>query len=165
MTPRRTVVSSPGDLNDVVEWGSADDTVRVVRLGEERRSVPTAEFRDSAEAFQARIDSIPVPLDRMRGMSDAARNGRLPHLLPSVLALHVDAAGNIWLRRWPPAEARNQTIFDVLGGSGALLRSVVVPGDLQLDPPPFVSSRFVAGVIMDPATRVERVAVYRVLNR
>jgi hypothetical protein len=71
----------------------------------------------------------------------------------------------MWLRRWPPAHAANQAIFDVLDHSGVPLRTVVVPGRLELDPPPFVSPQFVAGVVIDHETGTERIAVYRIPGR
>jgi hypothetical protein len=131
----------------------------------EQSLVDRSEYEDSLEAFQSRIDSIPVPFDQIRGMSAAARSGRLPTTLPAALALHVDDHGDIWIRRWPQRGRRDHSVFDVIMTRDGSVHTVVVGADLQLDPPPFVSSQFIAGVVVDPATGVERVAVYRVPGR
>jgi hypothetical protein len=165
MTPRASLISSPGDRNEIVEWGPGNDTVGVIRLGEDQRPVPPMEFDDSGRAFHIRLDSIPVPLDQVRGMSATARSGQLPRVLPAVLALHVAANGDMWLRRWPPAHTSDQAIFDVLDNSGVPRRTVVIPRSLAQDPPPFVSRQFVAGVVIDHETGTERIAVYRIPDR
>lgn len=165
LTSRASILASTGDDDEVVEFAASGDTVRVLRAAYERRRVPAGELRDSTRAFRARIDSIPVPLDRVRGMSDAARSGNVPTFVPSVIALHIDEEGDIWLRRWPPSDGKNRTVFDVFDDSGHARRTVAIPGDLMLDPPPFVSSGLVAGVVADPATAVERIAVYRIPGR
>jgi 6-bladed beta-propeller len=159
LTPEGMLVTSSGDQNTVVEWGSRSDTVRLFELGGVAQAVPGDEFGDSARAFRARVDSIPVSLDRVRGMSDAARNGRLPRSLPFILALQVGDDGAIWLRRWPSTPG-NPTVFDVLDRSGRPVRTVIVRADLQLDPAPFISSEAIAGVVIDPDTGVERVVMY-----
>ena len=94
--------------------------------------VPAREARESARAFRERLDSIPVPLDRVRGMSDIARSGELPAVLPQILAIQVDDVGNMWLKRWPQADVKH-TIFDILDPSGAPLKTVRIPADLLSD--------------------------------
>ena len=165
ITASGSVLTSSGDSYEIVEWGPTGDTVQLIRLEREPRKVPESESRDSARKFQERLDSVPGPLERVRGMSDVARSGKLPEVLPEILALHVDQTGNIWLRRWPPSGDAGRTFFDVLNGSGVPLRTVIVRADLLLDPPPFVSTELVIGVTTDPATEVEKVAVFRVPNR
>jgi hypothetical protein len=149
-------------LGVVVELDQANDTLRLITFTEMESEVDAQEYQDSVEAFQIRIDSIPVPLDQVRGMSEAARTGRLPRKRPSAIALHVDGEGSIWVRRWPPRGRPGQSVFDVIGARDNRIRTVVVTADLQMDPPPFVSSQYVAGVIVDSATGIERVALYRV---
>ena len=154
------VLVSPGDRYEITEWGPTGDTVRVTRHGTEPRPAPAAAARDSARAFRSRTDSIPVPLEEVRGMSDIARGGILPDVLPEILALHVGPEGNIWLRRWPRSDAMSQTVFDVLDSAGAPLGTVRVPADLLPDPPPWVSDQLIVGVITDRLTEIERVAVF-----
>ncbi len=161
VTPRGTVIASPGDRSDVVEVTPDGDTVRTIHLPSEPIPVPATEREESLRVFGRRLDSVPVPLDRVIGMSEAARTRALPTTLPAVLQVH--AVGNeIWLRRWPPADRPGQTIYDVVGVEGTVVRTVIVPMTLLSDPPPFILPTMVAGVVRDPATDVEMVAVFRV---
>ncbi len=161
VTPRGTIVASPGHQSEIVEVTPKGDTVRTIHLPSEPIPVPLAEREESLRIFAQRLDSIPVPLDRVIGMSEAARTRALPTTLPAVLQVH--AAGNeIWLQRWPPADRPGQTIFDVVSADGKVARTVIVPMTLLSDPPPFILPTVVAGVVRDPATDVEMVAVFRI---
>lgn len=161
VTPRGTIIASPGDRLDVVEVTPDGDTVRTIHLPSEPIPVPPAEREESLRVFARRLDSIPVPLDRVIGMSEAARTRTLPTTLPAVLQVHA-AGDEIWLRRWPPADRPGQTILDVVSADGKVARTVIVPMTLLDDPPPFILPTVVAGVVRDPATDVEMVAVFRV---
>jgi hypothetical protein len=161
LTAHGTLVVSPGDEGVVLELSPANDTLRVVAFAEVATEVDGREYNDSIAAFQFRIDSIPVPLDQVRGMSEAARTRRLPRTLPFALALHVDDIGNIWIRRWPPPGRPGQSVFDVIRRTDDRIDTVIIDADLQLDPPPFVSPGYIAGVVVDAETAVERVALYR----
>ena len=44
---------------------------------------------------------------------------------------------------------------------GDLRHRVDVPVSLLIEPPPFVSSRLIVGVVRDPVTEVQRVVVFR----
>ncbi len=161
VTPRGTIIASPGDRSDVVEVTPDGDTIRTIHLASEPIPIPAAEREESLRVFTRRLDSIPVPLDRVIGMSEAARTKALPTTLPAVLQVH--AAGNeIWLRRWPLANRPGQTVYDVIGAEGTVVRTVIVPMTLLDDPPPFILPTVVAGVVRDPATDVEMVAVFRI---
>jgi hypothetical protein len=162
--PDGSLITSPGDRYEIVELSPVGDTVRFVEVELPPRPVPQSEARDSARAFRARLDSLPVPLARVVGMSEAARTATLPEVLPEVLAVHVAPDESIWLQRWPPPGSGDQTLFDVIGREGAVLHTVVVPTLILQDPPPFVSAEFVVGVVRDPETEVDRVAVFRVAN-
>jgi hypothetical protein len=160
--PNGSLITSPGDRYEIVELSPVGDTVRLIEVETTPRPVPRSEARDSARAFRARLDSLPVPLSRVLGMSEAARTATLPEVLPEVLAVHVASDESIWLQRWPPPGSGDQTRFDVIGKEGTLLYAVVVPALILQDPPPFVSAEFVVGVVRDPETEVERVTVFRV---
>lgn len=161
ITSDGTVYTTRGDAYEVVAWTPSGDTLRVLSLPRPPRPVPEREARDSARAFGARLDSIPVPLDRVIGMSDAARARELPAVLPEITGLQIDAAGNLWLRRWPPGDGAGGTCFDVLSPDGQPIRTVILPAAVLSDPPPFVSDELIVGVLRDPATDVERVALFR----
>lgn len=160
ITSEGQVLASPGDRYQVTEIAPSGDTVQVIRYSFPPRPIPEQEAQDSARAFRARLDSIPVPLDRMRGMSDRARRGALPTVLPEILAIQVDRKGNIWLKRWPRS-GEKETVFDILSPSGAPLSTVRIPADLLSDPVPWVSPKVVVGVVRDAATQTDRVAVFR----
>lgn len=66
------------------------------------------------------------------------------------------------MRRWP--SEGGQTVFDVLDASGTPVRTVILAADLLSDPAPFVSTELVVGVVRDPATGLERVAVFGALG-
>lgn len=161
VTPRGTIIASPGDRSEVVEVTPDGDTVRTIRLPSEPISVPPAEREESLRVFSRRLDSIPVPLDRVIGMSDAARARALPATLPAVLQVHA-AGDEIWLQRWPRADRSGETVYDVVGAEGKVARTVIVPMTLLRDPPPFILPTLVAGVVRDSATDVEMVAVFRI---
>ncbi|HEX7050412.1 MAG TPA: 6-bladed beta-propeller [Longimicrobiales bacterium] len=161
ITAEGTIYTARGDAYEVVSWTSSGDTLRVVSLPRSPRPVPESAARDSARAFDARLDSIPVPLDRVMGMSEAARTRSLPDVLPEIIGLQIGAAGNLWLRRWPASDGPSRTYFDVLSPTGRPARTVILPAAVLADPPPFVSNELVVGVLRDPETDVERVALFR----
>ncbi len=161
VTPRGSIIASPGDRSEVVEVTPDGDTVRTILIPSEPIPVPPAEREESLRVFARRLDSIPVPLDRVIGMSDAARTRTLPTTLPAVLQVHA-AGDQIWLRRWPRADRPGETVYDVVGAEGTVVRTVIVPMTLLDDPPPFILPGVVAGVVRDPATDVEMVAVFRI---
>ena len=158
ITATGSLFTSTGDRYEVVEWTSEGDTASVTRIRVAPRPIPSAERGDSARSFQQRIDSLPVRLEDMLGMSESARAGLLPNFLPEILATHATSEGTLWLRRWP-AE-RDQTLFDVVELLDGSRHAVLIGADLLLDPPPYVSNDFVVGVVQDPLTEVERVAVF-----
>jgi len=147
----------------VFELGLNGDTVPVIDVDTEPQPVPADEFRDSTRAFRARVDSIPVPLTQMLGLSEFALSRRLPETLPEITDLQVvTPSGNIWVTRWP---TDGQTIFDVFDALGAPLRTVRVPAMLSGEIPPFLSDTLILGVVRDPMTGVERVAGFSLSGR
>ncbi len=155
------IVTTPGDRNEFAEWVSPSEVRTLISLGGGPRPVPVSESRDSAQEFRRRLDSIPVPIDQVRGMSPLARAANVPAILPEILAIHADDMGNVWLRRWPAEHQSGSTVFDVTNEDGVLVRRVEFGHVLRADPPPFVSPGFVAGVVIDPKTDAEMVVVFR----
>lgn len=162
VTPDGRVLMTLGAEYEVYELQPEGDTVRVIDISTPPVRVPSEERRDSARAFLERLDSIPVPLDQMRGMSELARNGDLPRVLPAIARLHVDAAGRIWVQRWPVAGA---SLFDVFDQEGTPLYTVRLPSVLLTATPPYLSDRLIVGVVQDPVTEIERVAVFSISVR
>jgi len=158
---RGHVFFSHGDRYEILEFAPTGDTVNVIRVTSAPRRVPTAAHRDSARSFFSRLDSIPVPLDRMRGMSDLARRREIPRSLPEIQSITVDDAGNLWVRRWP-REGKQETLFDVWSSTGERLRVIEIPADLRADPAPWVSTTLVVGVILDPTSHTDRVGIFTV---
>ena len=159
ITPEGHIVFAPGDRYEVVEVDPTGDTVRTISRSHETRPIPERARRDSAQAFRARLDSLPVPITRVRGMSPMARAGELPDDLPPIVAVQMDEDGQVWVRRWPVADA-NESRFDVFGATGPLLRRVILPATLKTVPAPWLSDAVIAGVLTDPETGVERVGVF-----
>lgn len=159
-TRRGTVLVSPGDRYQVLELSATGDTLLSIERPSSNRSVPAEVRRDSLAALASRLDTIPVPLDQVRGMSDAARSRDLPTVFPEVLAIHTDLEGRIWVKRWPPNDRPDHTFFDVFTPGGEALGTVEIPASLLPDPPPWVSEESVAGVVRDADTGIDRVAVF-----
>jgi hypothetical protein len=154
------VLSTTGLDYGIVETDQGGDTIRMISGPGARRAVPPGEKEDSAAALQERLDSLPVPLDDVQGVSRQVREGTLPDSLPVTTALHVSNDGKIWVGRWPLEGAGAQAVFDVFTRSGEYERTVVVPADVLTDPPPFLSDRLIVGVVRDPVTEVESVLVF-----
>ena len=161
LTSRGTVVATDGLSDHVIELSGAGDPIGALPLPGGRRAVPPDERADSAAALQARVDSLPVPLDDVDGLSPLIREGTLPDSFPSTTSLHVALDDKAWVGRWPLADRPPHKVYDVLG-PGGYERTVVVPAPLLDDPPPYVSHGLVVGVVVDPATEVQSVLVFRV---
>lgn len=159
-TRRGTVLISPGNRYQVRELSAAGDTLLEISRPASNRAVPAEVLRDSAAAFAARLDTIPVSLDEVRGMSDAARSQSPPRVFPEVLAVHTDLDGRIWVKRWPPDAQPDHTFFDVYSPDGQSLGTVRIEASLLPDPPPWVSAGVVVGVVRDPDTGIDRIALF-----
>jgi hypothetical protein len=123
--------------------------------------VTPGERADSAASLRARIDSLPVPLDRVEDVSERVRSGSLPDTVPGFTAVHTAAAGSIWVRRWSPPGRQGESFYDVHTPGGDYVRTVVIPEALLTEPPPFIDDEALIGVARDPATDVQRVVIYR----
>ena len=161
VTPRGTLLVSDGVAYVVAELGARGDTVRrFTRPGWRPARIARSERRDSARALAARIDSLPVPISRIENVPEEVREQRLPEHYPAVLRVHAADDGRVWVERWPPPGRAGESFYDVFDGEGRFLGVVVLPvrftGEVQ---PAFTANR-AAGVVTDPETGVERIAVY-----
>ena len=149
-----------GDRYEILELGPAGDTLAFVRRPYGPQPVPASERQDSTNAFLSRIDSVPVSLDEVRGMSEMARRRELPTVLPPIVAVQIGESGYLWVRRWPRSGTR-ETVFDIVDPSGAPDRIVLVPEALLTHPAPRLTNQLIIGVVEDPVTGVQRVGIFR----
>lgn len=159
ITSSGNVVGGDGARQRVLETNAAADSVDAVAVDVRggRRPVPTKEREDSARAFQARVDSLPVPVSELQNISEAVRAGQLPDSLPAWRSVHVADDGSIWIERWPLEGEHDKRFFDVFSELGAYKAPVVIPVPLMRDPPPFFTDGAVYGVVADSATQVHQI--------
>ncbi len=162
MTGRGTIIVSTGTSYQIQEFSQDGQLLRTIDGPEvERRAVPRAERADSVRALEARIDSLPVPLDDVLHVAPEIRRGELPDSLPESIAIHVGASDRIWIERWPPEGKASSRYFDVLEYDGRYAGTVAVPVPLVADPPPFFGEDIIVGVVIDPTTEVHSVVTLR----
>jgi len=162
MTERGTIVASDGETYQIQEFDQDGRLLRTITGPEmEGRAVPPAERADSIRALEARIDSLPVPLEDVLHVAPEILRGEIPDSLPASIALHVGAGNRIWVERWPPEGMGSSRYFDVLEYDGRYRGTVVVPAPLLADPPPFFGENVIVGVVMDPTTEVHSVVSLR----
>src|SRR5690606_1021031 len=124
VTPEGTVISGDGTSYVLVE---TDRDGRVLaRFGRNvpLDPIPAAERRDSIAALKARLDSIPVGLDRVGGMPEAVRKLDVPRRYPAYMAVYVTNDGGVWVRRWPVGGG-DRTLLDVFARTGELRHTIV----------------------------------------
>lgn len=163
VTDRGTVLSSTGRRDTLIETGIGNDTVRVI-AGPTTGviDVPTAEHADSTRALDARLDSLPVPIDEVIGLGDGVRERRLPTTLPAIIGIHIGTDGSIWIERWPTEGQSQSRFYDVLDSDGRPRARVVLQAALMRDPPPFFGTSFIAGIVRDADTGVQRVVRFSI---
>lgn len=142
------------------------DTTRVVRRKVDRRPIPEPVRRESADALETRLDTLPVPAEEVMNLPAAVADGELPVRYPSHLEVRVGTAGRIWAER-PPLPGRPETTpYDVFDRAGVYLGTVVVPGrfdpgrgftNARMRPRPVFTDSAVYGVVADSVTGVHQV--------
>ena len=162
MTGRGTIVVGDGERYELREFDRDGRLLRTIPGPElERRPVPRAERADSMRALEARIDSLPVPLEDVLHVAPEIRRGEIPDSLPAFTAVHVGASDRFWVERWPQEGMGSSRYYDVLEYDGRHAGTVVVPEPLLADPPPFFGEEVIVGVVVDPVTGVHTVVVLR----
>ena len=162
MTGYGTIIAADGETYELREFDQDGQLLRTIAVPEmERRPVPRAERADSMRAIEARIDSLPFPLDDVILVAPEIRRGELPDSLPALISIHVGASDRIWVERWPPEGMGSSRYYDVLEYDGRYAGTVVVPAPLLADPPPFFGEDIIVGVVMDPVTDVHSVVAFR----
>lgn len=155
VTARGTVIGGDGTEYVLVEVDIRGDTVATIRGGHQQQEIDRMERSDSAAALQARLDSVPVPLDRVQNLSPWVERGELPPSYPPYIDVWSGAEGRTWVRRWPPQEGGE--LFDVYGPSGEPLGSIRLPVSIDRSVPPHFASEIVIAVVRDPLTDVQKV--------
>lgn len=157
VTPRGSLVIGSA-MTDRIEELAPDGRVSLVL---ERRTppvtIPARLRRDSASALRVRLDSVPVPLDRVEGMPAEVREVRLPASFPPYMAVYAAPDGLIWVRRWPVANP-NSSVFDVYIASGVHRATVVLPEAIALEPAPVLSLSAIVALVMDAETGLNGIA-------
>ena len=162
MTGRGTIIGGDGETYRLQEFDQDGRLLRTIDGPEVgRRPVPRAERADSIRALEARIDSLPVPLEDVQNVAPEILRGELPDSLPAFISIHMGAAERIWVERWPPEGMGSSRYYDVLEYDGHHAGTVVVPAPLLADPPPFFGEDIIVGVVMDPTTDVHSVVTLR----
>ncbi len=159
LTAEGTIISSDAIRYTIYETDLRGDTIRIIERAVMPVPVPAAERRDSMAALQQRIDSLGVPLDRVQGLAEGIRTGRLPETLPALLSVHAARDGRLWVRRWP--HAPDTSVFDVFDRIGVHLGTVIIPAVLETQPPPLITDDTLIGVVRDPLTDVQRIVRFR----
>lgn len=162
ITHSGTILSTDGSRYEIVETNGAGDTLRVITGEWKPQVIPSAEKADSARALGARLDTLPVPIDRVINLGDGVRDRRLPETLPAIIGIHIATDGRIWVERWPSEGQSDSRFYDVLNTDGVLIERIVLRAPLTRDPPPFFGARHVVGVLRDADTGVERVIRFTV---
>lgn len=162
VTHAGTILSADGSRDEILETNAAGDTLRVIAGAWEPKIIPAAEKADSARALDARLDTLPVPIDRVVNLGDGVRERQLPETLPPIIGIHVATDGRIWVERWPSEGQSNSRFYDVLNADGVLIERIVLRAPLTRNPPPFFGARHVVGVLRDAETGIERVVRFTV---
>lgn len=161
LTLEGTLLVSSGTTYEIAEIDGSGDTLRVIRKKTEPRTVPRGEYQDSVRAVRARVAAAQAPLDRLEGVAEEIRSGRLRRTLPEVLSVHVATDGRIWVQRWMP-EGKEGSAYDVFTREGTYLSTVLVPARFSRAPSPVFTSNRIYSVVVDEETEVQQVAAFEV---
>ena len=158
VTSSGTILSADGSAYTLIETGVGGDTLRVFHGPTSALvEVPANERADSIRALDTRLDTLPVPITEVVNLGADVAERRLPATLPPIIGIHIATDGMIWVERWPAEGEAASRFYDVLNADGVLQERVVLRAPLVRDPPPFFGARYVAGVVRDADTGVERV--------
>jgi len=151
VTPRGTLITGTGKAY-VLEERDAQGRLRQTYQREMAPDrIPPREREESLSALQARLDSVPVPLDRVEGMPAAVRRRQLPRVFPAYMAAYGGEDGLLWVRRWPTGDTR-RTIFDVFSPDGRYTATILLPRAIAVAPPPVLSLDRIVAIGIDPET-------------
>ncbi len=151
VTSRGTLLLGSGQDYAIRETDATGRELRVYRRAVPQTRISDRERRDSAAALRARLDSVPVPLDRVIGMPADVRAVRLPETYPPYMAVYGAPDGRVWVRRWTAGGAAIST-FDVFEADGRFAAVVVLPRMISVTVTPVLSLRGIAAIGVDDET-------------
>lgn len=151
VTPEGTVISGDATSYELVETDREGKVIRRFSRSVPLHPIPARERRDSIAALRARLDSIPVGFDRVKGMPEAVHRLEVPDHYPAYMAAYVSQDGDVWVRRWPVGGG-DRTIFDVFARTGEFRHTVVLPRGILQELTPYLMAGVVVGVARDPLT-------------
>jgi 6-bladed beta-propeller len=151
VTPRGTIVSTGSDRYEIRETDASGRVLRTLTGQWSPVVIVPAERAESLAAMNRRLDSIPVPLSKVEGMSDDVKARKLPTHYPAIQSLFAAADGTTWVRRWAGLQ-RGRTLFDVFDANGRLQRSVVLPAVILDAPTPVLGARRIVAAVEDRET-------------
>lgn len=156
-TVRGTVVSGSAEGYELVETARAGQTLRKLARSATAERIPAAERAESARALKRRIDSLPVPLDKVLGVPEAVRSQRLPEVYSVYIGVVSAPNGDVWVRRW----ARNPSVsvFDLFNANGRFARTVVIPRRCAPEPAPAVQGDRFACLVVDADSGEESILI------
>lgn len=160
VAPAGTIVSGAADGPALQESDAKGAVVRKFTAGGLPLAIPAAERAESLRALTRRLDSIPVSLAQVTGMSEEVRQKKLPATYPFFRALRI-VNDQLWLVRWTTPPMRRSTVIDVVTLEGRPVRTLVLPAACQSVPAIAASGNTVACMTIDDETGSEAVAVMR----
>ena len=95
ITRAGTLIRGDGTSYRLIESDRSGRVLREIRRNAPVERIPPTERRDSAQALRARIDSLNVPLNQVRGMPDEVRAVRLPENFPAINGVFAAPDGSV----------------------------------------------------------------------
>lgn len=157
VTRHGTLILGTGETDRLEERTWDGQVLRTFGRDSPPRAIPERQRAESLMALRARLDSVPVPLDEVQGMSEEVRQARLPEVFPPYLAVYAAPDGLVWVRRWMAGPAR-RSVFDVFEADGRFRTTVVLPQVVAVEPTPVLRLDQVVAVVIHPVTGVQGVA-------
>lgn len=151
MTPRGTIITGAAKTYLLEERDAQGTLRRTYRRELAADRIPARERAESLSALKARLDSVPVPLDRVEDMPAAVRRRQLPDVFPAYMAAYSTDDNLLWVRRWPVGDTR-RTIFDVFNSDGRYTATIILPRAIAVAPPPVLSLDRIVAIGIDPET-------------
>lgn len=160
VTPLGTIVSGDALTYRLVETSAKGSVVREFARALQPVTIPRSELADSLSALTRRLDSVPVPLDRVEMMPESVRKKQLPKTYPAFQSVFAEPNGAVWVRRWPNERQRGQTVFDVFDADRVYRRTVVLPVEILNAPTPVLRFNAIVAVANDATTGAQRIVLF-----
>ncbi len=151
ITPRGTLLTGAGKTYVLEERDGQGHLVQTYQRALLPDHIPIREREESLAALQARLDSVPVPLERVEGMPSSVRRRQLSSTFPAYMAVYGADDGTVWVRRWPVGIPQ-RTIFDVFAPNGRLVTVVTLPRAIAIEPQPRLGLDRIIAIGIDPET-------------